>query len=144
MSHEVRTHVRTVNGKKVTVRSHTRDDDGAASQDGGADSWEHDGSDETGATQRKRHAFEGRVLRERQAAEAKYEVRGKRTPGERKRRKKNGWTRAKGHARKARRLYRRHKVRAAGHAALAIGWAAGYGARRGYRAARAKMTRGRS
>ena len=139
MSHEVRTHVRTVNGKKVTVRSHTRDDDGAASQDDAADSWEHDDSDETGVAQRKRHAFEGRALRERQAAEAKYEVRGKRAPGARRRRKKNGWTRAKDHARKTRRLYRRHKVRAAGHLAMAGAWALAYGTRKAYRAVRVKL-----
>ena len=130
MSHEVRTHVRTVNGKKVTVRQHSRQDDGS-------DSWEHDNSDEDGAAQRKRHQFEGRVLRERQQQEAKYEVKGKRTPGERGRRK-NGMTRAKGHVRKARRLYRRHKVKAAGHLAAAGIWASAYGTRKAYRAVRAK------
>jgi hypothetical protein len=125
VSHDVRTHVRTVNGKKVTVHRHARQDDGGA------------------AEQKKRHAFEARVLRERQQQEAVYEVKGKRTPGERRGRKKSGWTRAKGHARKARRLYRRHKARAAGHAALAVGWAAAYGTRKAYLKLRAKLQAGR-
>jgi hypothetical protein len=126
VSHNVRTHTRTVNGRKVTVHSHAREDDGGA------------------AGQKKRHAFERRVLAERQQAEAVYETGTRRTPGERRRKKKNGWTRAKAHGRKARRLYRRHKARAAGHAAMAAGWAAAYGARRAYRAVRARLAgRGR-
>ena len=115
MSHEVRTHVRTVNGKKVTVRQHTREDDGA-------DSWEHDDSDETGAAQRKRHQFEGRVLRERQATEARY-GQGARRPASERRRKKRGPkpARAKRRAKKAMRLWRRHKVKAVFYLGLAAG-----------------------
>ena len=79
------------------------------------------------------------MLRERQQQEATYEARGKRTPGARRRRKKNGWTRAKDHARKTRRLYRRHKVRAAGHLAVAGVWASAHGTRKAYRAVRAKL-----
>lgn len=121
MSHNVKTHTRTVNGRTVTVQSHARTDDGGA------------------ADQKKRHAFERRVMRERQQAEAGYDTGTRRTPGERRRKKKNGWTRAKAHGRKARRMYRRHKFRAAGHAAMAAGWAAAYGTRKAYRAARSRM-----
>ena len=86
MSHKVRTHTRRVNGKTVTVRQHRQEDPAAA--------------------QRKRHTFERRVqreqqqaaataLKERQQTEALYAPPGTRTatrtPGERKRRKKNGW-----------------------------------------------------
>ena len=49
MSHQVRTHTRTVNGKTVTVRQHKAADPEAA--------------------ERKRAAFERRVLRERQQAQ---------------------------------------------------------------------------
>ena len=128
MSHKVRTHQRTVNGKTVTVRQHKAAD--------------------PAAEQKKRHAFEARVqreraqeqarqLRERQAGEALYEkkpgTRTPRTPGERKRRKRGPKpARAKRHARKALRLWRRHKVKAALFAALAAGelgaWAAVAGA----------------
>jgi hypothetical protein len=121
VSHNVRAHTRTVKGRTVTVHSHARDDDAAV--------------------QKKRHAFERRVLSERQQTEALYGTGTRRTPGERQRKKKNGWARAKAHGRKARRLYRRHKVRAAGHAAMALGWAAAYGARKAYRAARARWRR---
>ena len=131
MSHKVRTHTRRVNGKTVTVRQHRQED--------------------PAATQRKRHAFERRVQREqqqaaatalkdRQQSEAIYAPgatrTATRTPGERKRRKKNGWQRAKGHARKARRLWRRHKARAAAHGLAALGWAAGHATRRGISKAR--------
>ena len=109
-----------MNGKTVTVRRHN-----AA------------GPEAAAAAQKKRHAFERRVLTERQQAEATYTTtRAPRTPGERRARKKNGWTRAKSHARKARRLWRRHKTRAAAHGLLALGWAGGHAARRG--AARAR------
>ena len=133
MSHSVRTHTRTVKGKTVTVRKHQAAD--------------------PAAEQKKRHAFERRVQREqqqaaatalldRQRSEATYAPSGTRTatrtPGERKRRKKNGWQRAKGHARKARRLWRRHKARAAAHGLAALGWAAGHATRRG--AAKARKT----
>lgn len=129
MSHEVRTHTRRVNGKTVTVRR----------------------QEDPEAEQRKRHNFERRVQREqqqaaatalkdRQQAEAIYAPPGTRTaartPGERKRRKKNGWQKAKGHARKARRLWRRHKVRAAAHGLAALGWATGHATRRGMAKAR--------
>ena len=129
MSHQVRTHTRTVNGKTVTVRQHKAADPEAA--------------------QRKRDAFERRVLRERQQAETaqlrerqqpgrlhRDRHRGTRTPGERRARKKTGWTRAKSHARKARRLWRRHKARAAAHGLAALGWAAGHATRRGAAKAR--------
>jgi len=119
LSHQVRTHTRTVNGKTVTVRQHKAADPEAA--------------------QRKRDAFERRVLRERQqAAHPSAYTATRRTPGERRPRKKNGWTRAKAHARKARRLWRRHKARAAAHGLAALGWAAGHATRRG--AARARKT----
>ena len=132
MAHKVRAHTRRVNGKTVTVRQHRQEDPEAA--------------------QRKRHNFERRVqreraqadaqaLRDRQQAEAVYTPSGTRTartPGERKRRKKNGWQRAKGHAKKARRLWRRHKVRATAHGLAALGWAAGHATRRG--AAKARKT----
>lgn len=133
MSHEVRTHVRTVNGKKVTVRQHSRQDDGG-------DSWEHDSSDEDGAAQRKRHQFEGRVLRERQAAEARYGQGARRPAGERRRRKKRGPkpARAKRHAKKAMRLWRRHKVKAVFYGGLALSeigaWAAWRGTSRAWKA----------
>lgn len=131
MSHQVRTHTRTVHGKTVTVRQHKAADPEAA--------------------QRKRDAFERRVLRERQQAETaqlreRQQAQGTytgraataRTPGERRSRKKTGWTRAKSHAKKARRLWRRHKARAAAHGVAAVGWAAGHATRRG--AARARKT----
>lgn len=122
---DVRAHTRTVKGRTVTVHRHVRDDDGADAQ-------------------KKRHAFERRVLQERQQREAGYDTgRPARVPGERRRKKRNGWTRAKAHGRKARRLYRRHKVRAAGHAAMAMGWAAAYGTRKAYRAVRTRMRRDR-
>ena len=133
MSHKVRTHTRHVNGKTVTVRQHRQAD--------------------PAAEQQKRHTFERRVQRERQRADAQ-QLRDRqqaeavyspgatrtatRTPGERKRRKKNGWQRAKGHARKARRLWRRHKARAAAHGLAALGWTAGHATRRG--AAKARKT----
>lgn len=112
MSHDVRSHTRNVNGKTVPVRRHTQSDDGGA------------------ADQRKRHNFERRALRDRQQSEALYPQPGKRAPGERKARKKNGWQRAKGHARKAKRLWRRHKARAAAHGLAALGWAAGHATKR--------------
>ena len=131
MAHKVRTHTRRVNGKTVTVRQHRQEDPEAA--------------------QKKRHAFERRVqreraqatavaLRERQQGEAVYAPAGTRTatrvPGERKRRKKNDWQRAKGHARKARRLWRRHKTKAVLHGLAALGWATGHATRRGASKAR--------
>ena len=119
MSHEVRTHTRrTADGKTVTVRQHTADDPAAA--------------------QRKRDAFERRVLKERQEAANPDAYPARRTPGERQQRKKNGWQRAKGHARKARRLWRRHKVKAMAHGLAALGWATGHATRRG--AAKARKT----
>lgn len=130
MSHQVRTHTRTVNGKTVTVRQHKAADPEAA--------------------ERKRAAFERRVLRERQQAQTaelreRQQAQGTytgtagraaRTPGERRARKKNGRTRAKSHAKKARRLWRRHKARAAAYGLAALGCAAGHATRRG--AARAR------
>ena len=117
MSHQVRTHQRTVNGKTVTVRQHKAAD--------------------PAAEQQKRHAFElrvereraqeqARLLRERQAGEALYEkkpgTRTPKTPGERKRRKSRlKPARAKRHARKALRLWRKHKVKAVMFAGLAAG-----------------------
>ena len=116
MSHEVRTHKRTVKGKTVTVRQHKAAD--------------------PAAEQKKRHAFEARVqreraqeqarlLRERHAGEALYEkkpgTRKPRVPGERKRRKSRLTTRAGQHRKKALRLWRKHKVRAVLFAGLAAG-----------------------
>lgn len=83
--------------------------------------------------QRKRHAFERRVLAERQRGEAKYPT-TKRTPGER--RRKTLATKAKHHARKARRS-KRNRGRNLGLAAafsLASGaHHAGRGIRAGWR-----------
>jgi hypothetical protein len=116
LSHEVRTHQRTVNGKTVTVRRHKAAD--------------------PAAEQKKRHAFELRVqrerqqaetaaVRERQAGEALYAPkapREPRTPGERKRRRSRlKPARAKRNAKKALRLWRRHKVKAVLFAGLAAG-----------------------
>lgn len=144
MSHEVRTHTRVVNGKTVTVRKHKAAD--------------------PAAEQKKRHAFERRVNRERQQAatqalqarqqaEALYPkpagTRKPRVPGERKRRKSRlRPARAKRHAKKALRLWRRHKVRALLFAGLAAGelgaWAVAAGARGAARLIRkARKTRGK-
>lgn len=110
MSHDVRTHTRRVNGKTVTVRRHQQDDN---------------------AAQRKRDNFERRVLRDRQqAAHPDAYPATRRAPGERKRQKKTGWQRAKNHAKKARRLWRRHKARAAAHGLAALGWAFGHATKR--------------
>jgi hypothetical protein len=115
LSHDVRTHTRKVGGKTVTVRKHSASD--------------------PAADQRKRDTFERRVLRERQEAANPGAYPARRTPGERKRRKRGpGTTRARRHARKALRLWRRHKVKAVLFAALAAGeitaWAAHRGATR--------------
>jgi hypothetical protein len=113
-----------VNGKTVTVRRHNAaDPDAQAAKD-----------------QRKRDAFERRVLAERQRAASPdaYSGTPRRTPGQRRSRKKSGWTRAKSHARKAKRLWRRHKTRAVAHGLLALGWAGGHAARRS--AAKARKT----
>ncbi len=60
-------------------------------------------------------------------------------PQPRKRKKRNNsWQRAKNHGRKARRLWRRHKVRAVAHGIAAAGWAAGHATRR--TAAKARKT----
>lgn len=122
MSHKVRTHTRTVKGRTVTVRQHSAAD--------------------PAAEQKKRHAFEARVqrerqaeqtrqLRDRQAGEALYQkpgTRTPRTPGERKRRKPGPKpARAKRHAKKALRLWRRHKVKAALFAGLALGEITAFG-----------------
>jgi hypothetical protein len=109
-----------VNGKTVTVRQYRQEDPGVA--------------------QRERDTLERRVLAERQRAAnpAAYAGTPRRTAGERRRRKKTGWQRAKSHARKARRLWRRHKARAVAHGLLALGWAAGHATRRG--AAKARKT----
>lgn len=110
-----------MNGKTVTVRRHTAADPEAAAA----------------AAQRKRDNFERRVLRERQqAAHPAAYTTTRRAPGERRQRKKNGLQRAKAHGRKARRLWRRHKVRAAAHGLAALGWAAGHATRRGAAKAR--------
>lgn len=119
MSHKVRDHTRRVNGKTVTVRQHQRDSDGMSEQD-----------------HNRRDAFERRVLREQQALGRGQPLPGGQQPGEKRRRKKNGWSRAKGHAKKARRLWRRHKVRATAHGLAALGWAAGHATRRGASKAR--------
>jgi hypothetical protein len=145
LSHEVRTHTRQVKGKTVTVRRHQASD--------------------PAAEQKKRHAFERRVqrerqqadaqqLRERQDGEALYARPGTkpaRTPGERKRKRRGPKTvRAKRHAKKALRLWRRHKVKAVLFAGLAAGeitaWAVMTGAgkaRKTVRKLRAKRRRQR-
>jgi hypothetical protein len=104
LSHKVRQHTRTVNGKTVTVRQHKADDPEAA--------------------QRKRDAFERRALLERQQAAnpSAYAGRPRRVPGERRRRRSRlKPARARRHARKALRLWRRHKVKAVLFAGLAAG-----------------------
>lgn len=129
MSHEVRTHTRTVKGKTVTVRQHKAAD--------------------PAAEQRKRDAFERRVLRERQEAAHPDAYPARRAPGQRKRRTKRlKPARAKRHAKKALRLWRRHKVKAVLFAALAAGeitaWAAMAGAGKARRAVRAmRKTKGK-
>lgn len=101
---QVRSHRRRQNGKTVTVRRHTRDPAEVAA-----------------AAQRKRDAFERRVLTERQRAAnpRAYSGQARRAPGERQPRRSRGLARAKRHAKKAMRLWRRHKVRAAAYAGLA-------------------------
>ena len=114
MSHEVRTHTRrTADGKTVTVRQHKAAD--------------------PAAEQRKRDAFERRVLKERQEAANPDAYPARRTPGLRQKRKKRdpGRARAKRHAKKAHRLWRRHKVKAAAYAALALGEITAWAAHRG-------------
>ena len=121
----VRSHARRVHGKTVQVRRHTRTDEEVAA-----------------AAQRKRDAFERRVLTERQraASPGAYDGQARRTSGERRKRRGKGLARAKRHAKKARRLWRRHKVRAAAYAGLTAAelgaWAigrAGARARKAYR-----------
>jgi hypothetical protein len=130
LSHKVRAHTRrTASGRTVTVRQHRQEDPAAA--------------------QRKRDAFERRVLRERQEAAhpGAYTRAPRRTAGER-RRKKRGLkpARAKRHAKKALRLWRRHKVKAVLYAALALGeitaWAAHRGVTRAVKVIR-KLRQGR-
>jgi hypothetical protein len=114
LSHDVRTHTRKVGGKTVTVRKHSASD--------------------PAAEQRKRDAFERRVVKERQEAAHPEAYPARRTPGLRTKRKKRtpGRARAKRHAKKALRLWRRHKVKAVLFAGLALGelgaWAAVTGA----------------
>lgn len=115
MSHQVRTHTRrTGSGRQVTVRRHDAADPAAA--------------------QRKRDGFERRVLRERQEAAHPDAYPARRTPGQRSRKRGLKPARAKRHARKALRLWRRHKVRAVAYGALALGeitaWAVLAGARK--------------
>ena len=52
--------------------------------------------------------------------------------------------RAKGHARKARMLWRRHKARAAAHALAALGWSAAYSIRRAVSKARKTCRKGKA
>jgi len=130
MSHTVRTYTRTVNGRTVRVSTHSRDDDGGTIS-----------SPEEEQAQRKRHQFEARVLRERQQAEAIYPARSRRTPGERRKRQRGpSPAKAKRHAKKALRLWRRHKVQAVFHAGAAAGhlgsWAAWKGGKAAWRGGR--------
>ncbi len=118
MSHNVRRHQRTVNGRSVTVRQHRADDPAAIQKK------QH-------ALQRKAQrdlaAAQAQQLRARQDTEALYPktapgTRKPRVPGERKRRKARlKPARARRNARKALRLWRRHKVKAVLFAALAAG-----------------------
>lgn len=126
----VRTHTRRQNGKTVTVRRHHRDDEAAAA-----------------AAQRKRDTFERRVLAERQraASPSAYAATSRRIPGERRRKRGPKPARAKRHARKALRLWRRHKVKAVFYFGLAAGeigawaaWRGGAGARRAWKRFRAR------
>jgi hypothetical protein len=111
---QVRTHTRQQGGKTVTVRRHDRDPEAAAA-----------------TAQRKRDTFERRVLKERQQAAnpgAYTTTTTTRTAGERRRKRGPQPARAKRRAKKALRLWRRHKVRAVFHFAVAAGevgvWAA--------------------
>lgn len=124
-SHEVRTHTRRLpSGRTVTVRQHTRADDGTtAPVDAPLDEKDQD----------RRDRLERRVLLERQR-QAKAQRTGKpaaRVPGQRARRKPKAVTRAKRHAKKARRLWRRHKAKAIGYAFLALAGITAYGIGRG-------------
>jgi len=132
VGHDVRTHTRRLpSGRTVTVRRHARRQDGPA------------GSPLPEKDQDRRDRFEQRALRERQA-QRKAARTGKqpaRTPGARKARSRGPKpARARRHARKARRLWRRHKVRAVLYGAAALGevtaWLAWRGSARTRKAVR--------
>lgn len=115
---DVKAHTRVVNGRRQTVRRHSRED--------------------PNRDQRKRDRLERRVLRERQeqASPDAYPDRG--TPGERRRRKKpSHGRRAKQHFGKAWKNRGRHRGRAAGHLALGCLFAALAGGRHAGRGCRA-------
>ena len=130
MSH-VRAHTRQAKNGTQRVRAHSRDDDGATFR--GA----NDGQ-ESPSVQRARHQFEGRVFRERQAAEARYHhpMHGK-APGERKPKRKPQRlkpARAQRNLKKAWRARKRHKVLAVRFAVAGLGELGAFTAHRGGRA----------
>lgn len=124
---EVRSHTRTVNGKTVPVHRHARAvDDGQAAQQAAEELAAR--AEENGLTveqQAKRDRFQTRVERERKPGRRKPS----RAPGEKGGQKRGPKpARAKRHAKKAKRLWRKHKVKALFYGALAAGeitaWAA--------------------
>jgi hypothetical protein len=121
---QVRPYTRTDprTGRKVSIGASTRNSEGR-----------------TEAEQAKRDRFEQRVLRERHATQraADFGTKPASVPGERKRKAKGPKPAgAKRRARKAVKLYRKHKIRAAGHALGALGELAGWAAAAGVRKAR--------
>jgi hypothetical protein len=121
---QVRPYTRTDprTGRQVHVGASTRNSAGRTEQE-----------------QAKRDRFEQRVMRERHAARRaeQFGTQPARVPGERKRKTKGPRPAgAKKRVRKAVKLYRRHKVRAAGHALGALGELLAWGAVSGVRKAR--------
>jgi hypothetical protein len=157
MGHQVRTHTRRLpSGRTVTVRQHSRQDDGAgAPVDAPLSEKDQDRRDRfERRAQRERQAQERRALREqheheqhalggRQGKPARAGRQPARAPGEKRRRRSRAPARARRHARKAARLWRRHKARAAGYGLLALGGITGHGISRAYKGAR-KLRRRRS
>jgi hypothetical protein len=89
--------------------------------------------DQEAKDQRKRHAFERRVLAERQRGEAKYPT-TRRTPGERRRKTLGGKAKTHwGKARRSRRNRGRNLRRAAGFGLLTGAQATGRGIKAGWR-----------
>lgn len=149
MGHEVRTHTRrTASGKTVTVRQHNRQDDGVAPANAPLADEDQDKRDRFERRhQRERQAQEKRALREqhdREKGDLQQRQGGKparsggqrrpaRLPGEKRKRKSRAPARAKRHAKKAKRLFRKHKAKALGYGLLALGEIAVHGAGKGSR-----------
>ena len=127
----VKAHTRQTRNGTQRVRAHNRDDDAAFR---GAND-----EQESPSVQRARHQFEGRVFRERQAAEARYNhpLHGK-APGERKPKRKPQRlkpARAQKNLKKAWRARKRHKVLAVRFAVAGLGELGLFAAHRTGRAA---------